>query len=128
MANKPFFPKNAYRPGRAELAGKVNIAADASVSSVVPASPGGGFTAVRSNTGLYTVTFGDSWLDIESVQLTLAKAAAAELFIEGVAPVLTGAVVTGYQFRTIDNLGVATDTAAVVVVNLHFTLRYTSIS
>lgn len=118
MANRNFDPLQVLGKEIKVLTGKISINA----SAVVTAVTGRGFTAARTGVGVYLVTFNDRWPALLAANLTMQKAAAANLFVEMISEAVLSAGTA--QFRTISGAtGAATDTAAVIDVYCTFYFR-----
>lgn len=124
MANKNFQrPRSAQRE-LIILAGKANIAADASVSSVA----GDIASCVKGSTGTYTITLKDKYSSFQSVQLQVQSATVQDVQLQ-ISAIDPAAKTISFKTVSVDGDGVvaAADVGAALVVNVSILAKNTSI-
>jgi hypothetical protein len=125
MANKEFKDVSTNQTGLVHLDGY--IALDSSAAIVAGTSVLLDMTAVKTTTGVYTVTLSDPWLGIVSVQPTLTANATGIAKLVEVGQVTTGATPTIVLRTVAVGTGAVADVTAACGIFLHVVCKNSSV-
>lgn len=125
MANREFKSLDTNQTGMVCLDGYLSLAADASI--VATTSNLKNMTAVKTTTGVYTLTLTDPWLAIVSVTANMTANAAGLASLVEVGAVAAGATPT-IVLRTIAvGTGAAADVNAICGIYFHIVCKNSSV-